>query len=328
MHMNTNLALTLLALAALQVPGLGQELAQTQKIAEEQEATAPVLYTVAVLDFECKLAGYEDLGAQVSSSLTAYLSKAEGLLTLERADLLKLLSEHELGLSGIVKPSTATVVGQISGAKVLVTGRIFVSGDEYMLVTKIIGTETSRVFGEVMRIGVNKSPVDLTESLSTKVARIIREHGEDLLAKQETPDALVRRLAKQLEGKELPTVSVSITETHASRRVIDPAAETEIIHLLRELGFTVVDPALANEPAQIEIVGEALSEFATRRGNLISCQGRVELKAVERSSGKILTADRQTEMAVDLGELMAAKTALQHSAAKLVERLITKIVSA
>ncbi len=51
------------------------------------------------------------------------------------------------------------------------------------------------------------------------------------------------------------------------------------------------------------------------------------MKAVERSSGKVLTADRQTEMAVDLGEQMAAKTALQRSASKLVERLIAKILS-
>ena len=326
--MKTNLALvcSLLALAGLQVPALGQGTEHAQQVGDEKEPTPP-LYTVAVLDFECKLAGYEDLGAQVSSSLTAYLSKEEDLLTLERGDLLKLLSEHELGLSGIVKPSTATVVGQISGAKVLVTGRVFVSGDEYFLVTKIIGTETSRVFGEVMKIGVNKSPVDLTEALSAKAAEIIREKGDQLLAKQETSDALVKRLAKQLEGKELPTVSVSIAETHARRRTLDPAAETEVIRLLRELGFTVVDQATASEPAEIKIVGEALSEFATRRGNLVSCQGRVELKAVERSSGKVLTADRQTEMVVDLGEHMAAKTALQRSASKLVERLIAKIVS-
>ena len=325
--MKMNLVLTLLALTGLQLPGLGQEIGQARKMDEDKEAVPPVLYTVAVLDFECKVPGYEDLGAEVSSSLTAYLSKEEHLLTLERADLLKLLSEHELGLSGIVKPSTATVVGQISGAKVLVTGRVFVSGDEFLLVTKVIGTETSRVFGEVMKIGVNKSPVDLTESMAAKAAEIIRAKGEQLLAKQETREALVERLAKLVEGVELPTVSVSIAETHASRRVIDPAAETEVVHLLRELGFTVVDPALASEPAQIKIVGEALSEFATRRGNLISCQGRVELKVVGRSSGNILTADRQTEMAVDLGEQMAAKTALQRSASKLVERLIAKIVS-
>jgi hypothetical protein len=123
-------------------------------------------------------------------------------------------------------------------------------------------------------------------------------------------------------------VSVSITETHAGRRTVDPAAETEVLHLLRELGFTVVDAAKARKPAEIEIVGEALSEFATRRGNLVSCQGRVELKAVQRSSGTVLTADRQTEVVVDLGELIAAKTALQRAASKLVERFVSKIVNA
>ena len=205
--MKKNLALMLFALAGLQAPGLGQEIEHVAKVADEKEAAPPVLYTVAVLDFECKLAGFEDLGAQVSSSLTAYLSKEENLLTLERAELLKLLSEHELGLSGVVQPSTAAAVGQISGAKVLVTGRVFVSGDEYMLVTKIIGTETSRVFGEVMKIGVNKSPVDLTESLSAKAAEIIREKGEQLLAKQETPEALIERLGRELIVVRIPQIN-------------------------------------------------------------------------------------------------------------------------
>lgn len=322
MNKKTSLALTwsLLALIGLETSG------HTQALEDTPEAAPPELYTVAVLDFECKLIGYETLGSEVSIALTAHLSKEQDLLTLERAELDKLLSEQELGLSGIVQPSTAAVVGRISGAKVLITGRIFASGDEFLVVTKIIGTETSRIFGEVMRIGLNKSPVDLTEVLAAKTAETIRTRGDQLLAVREEQQELVERLRKQLAGKVLPTVSVRIAETHAGRRVIDPAAETEVIHLLRELGFTVVDPGTTSGPAQVRIVGEALSEFATRRGNLISCQGRVELRAVEHATGSILTADRQTEVAVDLGEQMAAKTALQRAAAKLVERVLAKIV--
>jgi hypothetical protein len=63
--MKTSLALILFALAGLQAPGLGQEIEHVAKVEDENEAAPPVLYTVAVLDFECKLAGFEDLGAQV-----------------------------------------------------------------------------------------------------------------------------------------------------------------------------------------------------------------------------------------------------------------------
>jgi len=287
----------------------------------------PQLYTVAVLDFEARIPGHEDLGAQLASSLTAYLSKQDDLLLLERAQLDELLGEQELGLSGMVVPETAARVGQLSGAKVLITGRVFPSGDEFLTVIKVMGTETSRVFGDVLKIPLERSPVDLSEELAEKSAALIRAKGRHLLAKQESPKKRIARLKKQLAGKELPTVSVRIEETHATRRVLDPAAETEVIHLLGQLGFTVLDPKTASERPDVRIVGEALSEFAMRRGNLVSCRGRVELRAVEREHGKVLAAERQTEVAVGLGELTAGKDALQNAAGRLVERLLPQLVT-
>ena len=43
----------------------------------------------------------------------------------ERAELEKILGEQELGLSGTVSADTAAKVGNLTGAKVLVTGRVF-----------------------------------------------------------------------------------------------------------------------------------------------------------------------------------------------------------
>ena len=76
----------------------------------------------------------------------------------------------------------------------------------------------------------------------------------------------------------------------------------------------------------IEITGEALSELGMRKGNLKSCRARIEIKARDRKSGDILSVDRQTSVAVDVAEHIAAKTALQNGAGELAERLIPKLV--
>ena len=48
--------------------------------------------------------------------------------------------------------------------------------------------------------------------------------------------------------------------------------------------------------------------------------------SVERKTGKVLAADRQTALVVDLSEQIAGKAALQQAAATLAERLLPKLV--
>ena len=90
----------------------------------------------------------------------------------------------------------------------------------------------------------------------------------------------------------------------------------------QELMFAILKELAAHD---IEITGEAFSAFGMRKGNLISCRSRLELKAQERHTGKILLIDRQTSVAVDIAEQIAAKTALHNVADELAERLLPKL---
>ena len=132
-------------------------------------------------------------------------------------------------------------------------------------------------------------------------------------------------LKKALKDAKRPVVSVRIPEQHFGIQVVDPAAQTELSLILQEAGFALADDKTAQKP-DIEITGEAFSAFGVRRGNLISCKARVELKAQNRADGKIIAVDRETDVAVDIAEQIAAKIALQKAAAELATRLGPKLV--
>jgi hypothetical protein len=288
-------------------------------------SAAQEILTVAIFDFESKDEAVRDLGPKVAALLNVTLSAEPHLITVERAELEKVLGEQELGLSGTVSADSAAKVGHLTGAKVLVTGRVFKVDKELMLVAKIIGTETSRVYGEMAKGGASASIADLSAELAKKIAAIITGKGETLVAKVESHEDRIARLKKSLAGKKLPTVSVKIGERHFGQPVVDPAAETELGKILQDCGFKLVDDKSPEKP-DVEITGDAFSAFGMRKGNLISCKARVELKAQKRT-GEIVAVDRQTSVAVDIAEQTAAKTALQNAALELAERIVPKLAN-
>src|SRR6266699_858008 len=285
-------------------------------------ATQEIL-TVAVFDFESKDESVRDLGPKVAALINANLSDEPQIITVERAELEKVLGEQELSLSGTVSPDTAAKVGQLTGAKVLVTGRVFKVDKETIIIAKVIGTETSRVYGEMLKGSPAASITDLSAELAKKIATTVSKKGETLVAKVETREQLVEKIKKALTGKTLPSVSVKLAERHYGGPTIDPAAETELGKLLQACGFKLVDDQ-SPEKADVEISGEAFSAFGMRKGNLISCKARVELKA-HRRAGELLVVDRQTSVGVDVAEQTAAKTALQNAATELAERVLPKL---
>jgi len=283
------------------------------------------ILTVAVFDFNSSDEGVRGLGPKVATLVNANLSTDPDIITVERSDLEKILGEQEIGLSGMVTPDTAAKVGNLTGAKVLVTGRVFQTDNQLIVVAKIIGTETSRVYGEIASGNADAPITDLAAQLAKKIAAVVEQKGDTLVAKTESREDRIAKIKRDLAGKKLPVVLVKIHEQHFGYPVIDPAVQTELSMILQQCGFTVVDEVSTNKP-DVEITGEAFSEFGMQKGNLKSCRARIEVKARDVASGKILDVDRQTSVAVDLAEHVAAKTALQNGADELAERLLPKLV--
>ena len=287
-------------------------------------AATPEVLTVAIFDFDSRDEGVRDLGPKVATLLNAQLSADPNFITVERAELDKVLGEHELGLSGTVSADTAAKVGHLTGAKVLITGRVFKIEKETVVVAKVIGTETSRVYGEMVK-GTTEDLTRLSSELAGKIVQTLTKKGDTLLARVETREQRIDKLIKSLTAGKRPAVSVKISERHFGAPTHDPAAETELLFLLRQAGFVVVDDQSKEKP-EIEITGEAFSALGLRKGNLISCKARVEITVRDLANRKLLLNDRQTSVAVDIAEQTAAKTALQEAALELAERVIPKLV--
>jgi hypothetical protein len=287
-------------------------------------AAQPDILTVAIFNFDSQDEAVRDLGSKVADLVNANLSAEPNLITVERAELNKVLGEQELGLSGTVNPDSAAKIGQLTGAKVLVTGRVFKVDNQTVIVAKVIGTETSRVYGEMVQGGSSAKLVDLSADLAKKIAADISAKSATLVARVETRDERIAQLKKALDGKKLPVVSVRIKEQHFGRPVIDPAAQTELSVILQQCGFTLTDDSSTNKAA-IEITGDAFSAYGMQKGNLVSCKSRIEIKARDAATGNILLVDRQTSVGVDVAEQTAAKTALENAMDILAERIIPKL---
>ncbi|MCL2711398.1 MAG: CsgG/HfaB family protein, partial [Planctomycetaceae bacterium] len=200
-------------------------------------ADEEAIYPVAVLPFQDRSREVAGQGKIVADLMFANLVTHPAIVLVDREDLETVLKEQEMNISGIVNPAQATQVGHIMGAKIIVTGNVIRVDKTVYLVARIIGTETTRVLGASVNGNVD-DPIDrLIERLAREVADIIVKDGDKLVAKPPTRDNRIAALREKIGDKRLPTVMINIPEEHLSRRIIDPAAETEIAVFCTELGF-------------------------------------------------------------------------------------------
>ena len=309
------------------------------------EKELPQVLTVAVLDFEAKEAGGAGMGSKIADLLTIYLSTMGDFEMVERSELKKVLEEQALSLSGAVDPTQAIQADRLVGAKLMVFGRGFALEGDLYLTAKVVSTETSRVAGALVKVKLSDELTEAVESLAEKLIETIEKRGAALGVTAPRIDP-VKTIARALKGLTLPSAVVVIPEQHLTQRVIDPAAETEIQAILKAVGFTVYEARskLVSDwakaflrsgegavPAEVRradlvIVGAGFSEPAGRFGELYSCKGRLEIKIIERRTGKILAVGSSNTAAIDLSEHAAGKKALQKAAQNLAVRLLPKAI--
>lgn len=289
------------------------------------------VYPAALLSFDERGAGVKDYGAKVSDLLFAKLVADPSMYLVDRVDLQKTLAEQSLGLTGAVNPEQAAQVGQLTGAQLLVTGSVLQVDKQVVLVAKIIGTQTSRVLGASVEGKITDDLGPLVGKLAESIVKTVDERAGELVPATADKGDRLAKLKKAIGDKSksaLPSLWVRVSEQHIGQPTTDPAAETELTHLASEVGFTLIDVKEGSQgQADLLVTGEGFSEFAGRVQGLVAVKARVELKVVDRISGKLLFSDRQTTVKVDLAENIAGKTALQEAGALLAERALPKIAT-
>jgi hypothetical protein len=301
--------------------------------------------TLAIFDFQGKDKALTDTGALVRDLLEAKLSGRDTLRIVTRTEMDKVLQEQKVNLAGLTDES-APQIGRLLGAQAMIVGRVFTIGDKLFLTARLFGTETSRAFSESVNGEVDQVE-KLAESLSSKVGQLIEEKSDQLVAKILLKEDQVKELMAKLGPEKRPRVFVSIRERTIDVPTIDPAAQTEFQYILLKTGFEAIKDKsgvlktwVENyqseggktapppvEAADILLVGEGISEFASRNGDLVSFRCRLEIEALSAATGKVLAVDRETTTAVDLSNQIAGKKALQEAAARIAFRLIPDAVA-
>ncbi|HAM39325.1 MAG TPA: hypothetical protein DCP53_08050 [Elusimicrobia bacterium] len=101
---------------------------------------------IAIFPFQCeKKLAEKRAGVAVAEILMHQFKEGSSFKIVERMELERILEEQKLSLTGIIATDKAVQVGQMLGAKLLVTGNINRIGNSYQISSRLVNSETSEV---------------------------------------------------------------------------------------------------------------------------------------------------------------------------------------
>lgn len=124
---------------------------------------------IAVVEFTDLNGEVTEFGQFVAEELITRLYRSGSFQVVERRLLNKVITEHELSLSGLVDGSSAQQLGRILGVEAIATGSITDLGEVLKLNARLISTETGTIFAV--------AAVELLKD--QKVARLLNRRIQD-----------------------------------------------------------------------------------------------------------------------------------------------------
>ena len=322
--MKTRISFFLAVMLFLGTVAVGQETAAEEKTAPAAAAVEEcaenleslLVPTVAVLSFESRSRQSENdkTGKSMSELLFVQLLESGCVDLVERAALDKALEELHLSAVGMTSKDSQAKLGQLVGAKILITGSVFESGGKRYAVAKIIGTETSRVKG--CSVSGTGDYLDLVPALAEKVQAILENDCEKLLPRKATHFSAADRLA-EVKGKGRK-VYLEVKED-IQTILPDPASDIALKKLLLSLDFQVVK---SRNDADFAIVCEAIASDAGRYHKFNSAQARVELSVYQVKEDKLLVVGARKETLAGATYAIAAKDAINQATLTLAAKVL------
>jgi len=317
------------------------------------------------------------VGNELASMLANALGQTECFNVLESISKVNgAMDEVKFNQSGATDGS-GPEAGKMKGAQLIVSGDVTEYAEEKLgiigvgstkahigFILKIIDPQTREVLWsqsiekKIIKAEVRVFNTDIakfsSQAMEDAVEKAILEATSLIVGQKELIQAYKPKASEQAVkydrntcpstlGGNGPTVMVIIPEVHISRRVPDPAGETEIIKTLINAGFKVLDPSVYNSireseelrlavknqdaaaasrigtrfKADIIIFGEAFSESTGTQNGMQTCRARVEARAVSTKNAQILGADGKHAGGLDNSELVAGKTALRNAGTQM-----------
>ena len=133
---------------------------------------------VAIISFDNssgKESEYGDLGGPLSEMLTTDLSSVKNLKMVDRQALEKLLNEQNLNNSKSFDQATATKLGKLLGAEIIITGTYFEFFGTLRVDAKFINVETGEIEFSVGVDGAREKLIDLKKSLANLIIEKLKQ---------------------------------------------------------------------------------------------------------------------------------------------------------